>query len=62
MMVKRKLDSKVDESLVDHEIGKSNVIVHNLLKIRGTYLAEPDLTVGSPGSIAKEIWVTFEIL
>ena len=30
MMVKRKLDGAVDESLADQEIRKSNTIVHNL--------------------------------
>jgi len=30
MMVKRKLDGAVDESLADWEIRESDVIVHNL--------------------------------
>ena len=30
MMVKRKLDGTVDKSLVDQEIRKSDVAVHNL--------------------------------
>ena len=33
MMVKRKLDGTVDQSLADQDICKSNVIVHNLCKI-----------------------------
>ena len=33
MMVKRKLDGAVDESLADKEIYKSDMIVHNLCKI-----------------------------
>ena len=46
-MVKRKLNGTVDESSVDHENRKSNVIVHiNLWKIWRLALIEPDLTTG----------------
>ena len=55
MMVERKLDGAVDESLADHKIRKLDATVHNLWKIwrpapNGTRSygrqAEPGLTAG----------------
>ena len=47
MMVERKLDSTVDESLADWEIQKSDAIVHiNCEKSGGLVLAEPSLSAG----------------
>jgi len=46
MMIKKWLDSAVDESLADQEIHKSNMIGHNLWKFASLHLAELGLKAG----------------
>jgi len=53
MMVKRKLDSAVDESSADHKIHESKWLYITCEKSGGLHLAEPGLTAG--GQAVRQI-------
>ena len=61
-MVKRKLDSAVDESSVYQEICNSYAIVHNLWKIWRLVPSETGSYNKQAGGLADKIWAWFKIL